>query len=718
MLRIFFTLLISIGLYAQDKIEIYTSSLETQDNIVRASNGVSVVYKNYYLSAQNATYDKNSGELELFGDVRANNGSEYKILGDKAVLNIANKQRSFEPFFMLDNESRVWMSGDNAIGYDKDLSIKGGVISGCNPNNPLWKMEFTSSDYNTDTKWLNIYNARIYIYDIPVFYTPYFGRSLNKERRTGLLTPSFGVSSSEGFYYEQALFIAKNNWWDLEIKPQVRTSRGEGIYSTLRFIDSEISSGEISLGYFQEQEKFFLEQNLANEKHYGYNIHYKNSSFINQWFKTNLSGQSGLYIDIKNMNDVDYINLSSNDVTKNVTATQLLSQGNFFYNTSDNYLGTYFKYYKDLTIETNENTLQILPTIHYHHYIETFFKDYLLYDIDMQINNIQRNINKNVLQTDLNIPVTLQTALFDEYLNLAYTSHIYGQSSNFSGSQEELLGVYADGLFVRQYNTLELSSEVVRSYDDFSHSIAFSSKYTIAGLETTNGYYDDNKKFCADTNNRNNARCDFYNITDIDEALEIDFREYIFDLSGRQIFYHRLAQVIANKNSELGELENEFDYQITNNINFYNNIFYNYDNDKFSKLLHKLSYKSSALKISLSHLFKDTFIDKTDTNTPRTSYITSSARYTYDTHYSYKVKMDYDLETSLKKGAEVGFLYKKRCWNFGLKYVENNRPILTKDNISSSVYDRYIYFNIVFKPFMSGGDTDIDLELPSALKGV
>ena len=717
MLRIFFILLLSIGLYAQDKIEIYTSSLQTQDNIVKAFNGVSVVYKDYYLSAQSATYDKNSGDLELFGDVRATNGSEYKILGDKAVLNIANKERSFEPFFMLENESRVWMSGDNAVGDDKDLSIKSGVISGCNPNNPLWKMEFTSSDYNTDTKWLNIYNARIYIYDIPVFYTPYFGRSLNKERRTGLLTPNLGLSSSEGFYYEQALFIAKNNWWDLEIKPQIRTSRGEGIYSTLRFIDSGISWGEISLGYFQEKENFFLEQNLANQKHYGYNIHYQNNSFINQWFGTKLSGQSGLYIDIKNMNDVDYINLSSNDVIKNVTATQLLSQANFFYNTNDNYLGSYFKYYKDLTIETNKDTLQILPTVHYHHYIETFFKDHLLYDIDMQINNIQREINKNVIQTDLNIPVTLQIALFDEYLNLAYTSHIYGQSSNFSGSQEVYSAEYDDGLFFRQYNMLELSSEIIRAYDNFSHSIGFSSKYTIAGLETTNGYYEYNKDFCADTNNRDDARCEFYNITDVNEALELDFTQYIFDSSGKQIVYHRLAQVIAGKNSKLGELENEFDYQITNNINFYNNIFYNYDNDKFSKLLHKLSYKDGGLDISFSHLFKDTFIDKTYTNTPRSSYITSSARYTYDTHYSYKVKMDYDLETSLKKGAEIGFLYKKRCWNFGLKYVENNRPILTKDNISSSVYDRYIYFNIVFKPFMSGGDADIDLELPSVLQG-
>ena len=51
--------------------------------------------------------------------------------------------------------------------------------------------------------WFNMYNARLYIYDIPVFYTPYFGYSLDTTRQTGLLMPSVGISSDEGFYYEQ-----------------------------------------------------------------------------------------------------------------------------------------------------------------------------------------------------------------------------------------------------------------------------------------------------------------------------------------------------------------------------------------------------------------------------------------------------------------------------------------------------------------------------------
>ena len=103
-------------------------------------------------------------------------------------------------------------------------------------------MEFSSTDYNSDTKWLNIYNARLYVGDILVFYSPYFGYSSDNTRRTGLLMPSVGFSADEGIYYEQPIYIAEQNWWDLELKPQIRTNRGYGGYSTFRFVDSKIST--------------------------------------------------------------------------------------------------------------------------------------------------------------------------------------------------------------------------------------------------------------------------------------------------------------------------------------------------------------------------------------------------------------------------------------------------------------------------------------------
>ncbi len=722
MRKLLFFLLLSASLVqAADKVEIYASSLETQDGLVYADGEVVVVYKEYYLNASRAIYNKESGILELFDNIRATHGLDYKILGDYARLNIAEKERLFQPFFMLEKNSKVWVSAQEGCAKDTFIEIESGIMSGCNPNNPLWKMEFTSSDYNTDTKWLNLYNTRIYIYDIPVFYTPYFGYSLDNTRRTGLLVPSVGISDKEGFYYEQSLYIAEHNWWDLEIKPQTRTNRGSGFYSTLRFLDSKISRGELTVGYFKEKQKYFLEEGLINDTHYGYNFKYNNGNFLNQWFNFDLTGQSALYVDVNNMNDVDYINLSTNDTTKKTTSTQILSRANLFYNTDNDYIGAYFKYYKDLLKESNEKTLQKLPTFQYHYYLDSLFKDKFLYNLDIQSNNIHRLVGKRVVQTDVNVPLTLQTSLFDEYINFSYTAQFYAQHSLFGGEEEySSTDEYENGIFARQYNIFQASSQLTKAYENYTHVTGFGLRYTAGGNEYKDGFYEYNQNFCSDVLNKNDSRCEFYNVTNVDNELQVEFSQYIFDISSQQKVYHRLAQIISYEDakSDAGELENELDYQITKSISYYNNMFYNYNEESFSKIFNKLSYIANGFNISLSHLYKDTFLKETDTYSPYTSYVTSSAVYTYDEHYSYKMKFDYDLETSLKKRAEIGFLYRKRCWDFGLRYVENNRPALTQSN-SLSVYDRYLYITIVLKPLMSsqGPTKDTALRLPDVLKG-
>lgn len=721
MAKLFFLFLLLLSfVYGNDEIEIYATKMTSQGSVVNVTGGVTVVYKDYFLNAKEAKFNRHTNELELFGNIRATYKSNYKLLGNYAKLNIGTKERTFRPFFMLEKESNVWISGDEGCAKEQNIDISSGVISGCNPNKPLWKMEFSSSDYNSDSMWLNLYNARIYIYDIPVFYTPYFGYSLDTKRRTGLLTPALGLSDKEGFFYEQPIYIAEQNWWDLELKPQIRTNRGYGGYSTFRFIDSATSHGELTSGYFKEKKSYYLSEDLAHQTHYGFNFSYDNRDFLNQWITDSLEGQSGLYIDINNMNDVDYINIAQNDTTKNTTATQVLSRMNIFYNTDDNYIATYFKYYKDLTKQDNRDTLQKIPTLHYHYYIDTLFDDIVLYNLDLQSNNISRDTNQSVIQTNLDLPITFQTSLFDDYLNLSYTSKVYGQHSSFRGKQIPSLYQYRNGFFVRNYNVIEASTQLTKAFDTFTHVIGFGTTYTLGGSEIRNGFYDDTKDFCSDLNNINDARCEFYNLSSVDEALAFNFTQYFYDENNKEFLYHKLSQTIndINRDAKTGELENELDYTINDNLHFYNDMFFNFDEKSFSKIFNKVTYDNGKFNLSFSHLYKDTFLTATASSSPYTSYITSSVGYTYDSHYSYHARWDYDLEANLKKNAEIGFMYKKRCWDFGLRYLENNRPVLTQ-NSSSSIYDRYIYFTIVLKPLMKsgGGSSEFGSRLPDTFKG-
>ncbi len=707
--KLLFSLLffLSVELVANEtssRVEIYASDMTTLGNIVEANNGVSVVYKDYFLSAKRAKYDKTTGDLELFDNIRVNYKGESKILGKYARINIAQKEKLFEPFYMFNKKSKVWMSADRGAMYDNDLDIVDGKVSGCDSIDPLWTMDFSSSDYNAKSKWLNLYNMRLYVYDIPVFYTPYFGYSLDTTRRTGLLKPSVGLSSEEGMFYAQPFYIAESNWWDFEITPQIRTNRGYGAYATFRFVDSKNSKGEFRFGQFKEKESYqeeYKETNtFLNDNFYGYRLLYDNSDIINHWFGLDTKGQSGLYVDLNYMNDVEYINVEKNNPRETQTASQVLSRVNFFYNTDDYYLGTYVKYYQNLDLENDDKTIQQLPVIQFHHYIETSLEDHLIYSLDINSKNLTRKVGKKVLQTTVNLPVTLQTSLFDEYINLSYKANLYAQTSQFSG--EEVIPTssdeYDDGYILKNYHLFSISSELTKAFEDFTHVVAFGASYKKDGGKLESGYYEGKAETCINTSD---AECEFYQISGVEDTVTLDFIQYVYGSDAKEILFHRLSQAIYTEYTttaqKYGELENELDYAITDEIHFYNNMFYNFDESLFSKVVNKLSYDNDSLKISLSYLYRDNFLKNYTTRSERYSrYVTSSLDYKYDKHYSLMARYDYDIETEIVKTQEYGFNYSKRCWDFGLRYSENNRPV----SGAEPVRDRYVMLNIVLKPFM------------------
>jgi len=701
---LFLALLATFSLFADEKVKIYASLLESQEGVVWANDGVTVIYEDYVITAQRAKYDKESGDLELFENIRVNKEDNYKVLGKYAKLNIAKKERKFEPFYMLNKESELWLSADRGETKAQDIDIKSGTLSGCDPLDPTWTLDFSSTDYNSDSMWMNIYNARIYIGDIPILYIPYFGYSLDNSRRSGLLTPELGLSNDEGFFYHQPIYIAEQDWWDLELNPQLRTSRGEGIYGTFRWADGKRSRGEFTTGYFQEKQSYFQEKQLQNDSHFGFNLKYDNDDFINHWFGTNIEGQSGIYADVSHMNDVDYINLRSNNVENQRTASQVFSRVNLFYNTQEYFVGAYFKYFQDLTKKDNYNTLQKMPTLQYHSYLDTFFDEHLLYSLDVQANNITREKNTNVTQTDINLPVTLRTSLFDEYLNLSYRANLYMQTSLFRGDGEEdenanQLNIdYENGYFARNSHTFSASTQLTRTYEELSHVVGFSLSYNKSGNDFKNGFYQD----YADSEEAMQENYRLYQIQQLEDALRLDFTQYLYNQKGEEVLFHRMAQKISyNENDkELGELENELEYRITSYLSIYNNMFYNYEEGKFSKVFNTLRVNSSSLNINISHLFKDSFREATPTRPRYTNYLTSSATYYYDKHYSYSASYNYDLEAEELKSLSVGFMYKKRCWDFGIRYSENRRPILNSIGEASFLEDRFIYITVILKPLM------------------
>lgn len=693
------SLIASTLLLGEEQVELYGTNIDTNETIATATGNPVALYQDQILSADELVYDRNGSIIEAKGSVNLFKAGQYHAISDYSKINLLEDTRYSTPYYAVDQSSGLWMSTSEAQGCQNEIDLSSGAVSGCDSTDPLWKIRFSSADYDTESMWVNLYNARLEVGDVPVFYLPYFGYPTDRTRRSGLLIPILGWSGSEGFYYQQPIYFAPQNWWDLELRPQIRTSRGSGMYTDFRFVDTPSSQGSIRTGYFKEQEKYALKNDLAHIKHYGYNINYQHSAPLREWFNFKLEGESGLYINGSWMNDVDYLNLQQSDETQNVTSNQVMSRINAYYSSEDNYLGAYFKHYQYLDQESNDNTIQTLPALHYHRYLETLFDDYILISGDVTATHFYRPNGKRAVEGDFNLPLTLQTALFDDYIDVSYTVNASSKIIGFYANERanETGSVYEQGKYAQLDHTLSVGTTLVKSYDDnISHVINPFASYTSAGSRYYDGYYETYRNSCDITGTYAGYPCEYYTLSAPSDTLSFGVNNYIFE-NGKQLFVDRLSQNFRydDQGSYYGELQNELEWEIAKAISFYNQTSYNHDRDRITKEQNTLRYNNDIVTVGVSHYYTDELRN----GTPKyASYWTADAVYRYNRNYQIFGNLAYDYSEALLKRSEIGVLYSQRCFDFGIRYIQNRRPVLTNSNVNNSEDDSYIFLTIILKP--------------------
>ena len=212
------SLIASTVLLGSDRVEFFGTQADMNGSIAHSAGNPVIFYQDQVLSAAEMTYDRNTSIVEAKGSVNVFKANQYHAISDYARFDLTKNTRYSKPYYMFDQASGVWLSTEEAEGCENEIDLASGAVSGCNSTDPLWKIRFSSADYDTEAMWVNLYNARLEIEDVPVFYLPYFGYPTDRTRRSGLLIPSFGWSNSEGFYYQQPIYFAPRNWWDLELR--------------------------------------------------------------------------------------------------------------------------------------------------------------------------------------------------------------------------------------------------------------------------------------------------------------------------------------------------------------------------------------------------------------------------------------------------------------------------------------------------------------------
>ncbi|HZV54168.1 MAG TPA: LPS-assembly protein LptD [Rhodocyclaceae bacterium] len=126
--------------------------------------------------------------------------------------------------------------------------LKSATYSTCSPAKRDWYVEADEIDLDYNREAGEASSSKIYFKDTPILYSPWLSFSLNHKRRSGLLAPTFGSSTTSGLELTLPWYwnIAPN--MDATIAPRIMTKRGLQLNSELRYLDYAYN-GEAHLEY-------------------------------------------------------------------------------------------------------------------------------------------------------------------------------------------------------------------------------------------------------------------------------------------------------------------------------------------------------------------------------------------------------------------------------------------------------------------------------------
>ena len=675
------TLSIDLLSASSNKIEIKAKNINSVGDVVFAKDNVVVHYDDMVIKSSTAHFYKEKNLLVLDGNIETIGYKGTKEHSNHMEINTETKEITFEELFLV-SENDVWIMSDHVNKKDQQYKLGTSILSSCDISDPLWTMRFSDSNYNAEEDYIKIYNAKVYMWDLPVFYTPYLGFSTNKQRSSGLLFPLFGYNANEGVIYEQPIFWAISPSVDVEFNPQIRTSRSVGAYSTLRFVDSNHSKGTLRVGYFKDQESFTKEFNLPNESHYGFEFKYASSEVFKKYLPEGF--QDGLYVNTIYLNDIDYLTLQKRNLSVFGYSPLQESRINYYTQDNDYYFGLNAKYFIDTrTFVDDDKTVQVLPSIQMHKNLDHFITENFTYSADFKINNYDRKKGATMQQAELRIPLEFTTSFFDDFVNLSLSEKFY-YSKFFFGNGDF---VYDDYQYYSNTHNVKIFSDLTKSYDGFMHVLQPSVAYVKAGSEDQSpiefSQLDDEQK-------------ELFIVGLEEEQYQFALSQYFYDDQMKLKFYQRLRQkYYVDRAYEFADLDNEMQYNF-DSLSIYNIIGYSHEFNEIRYASSSLNYRQADYRIGIGHSYKQALDD--EPNAIVANDVNFNFSYTYNKKISFSGGLTYNIDDSSSRQWSIGASYYRDCWSI----VGSVRQDITATSVGA-IDQNTFYIQLNFTPFGSIG---------------
>lgn len=242
-------------------------SLETRETRWhRLWGNVEVVRNEQWLRADEAEYDSLTNQVEGRGNV-ALGQLDLSIVGDRAQMDLEQERGH------VDN-ARYWLTERHARGTTQTITLEGSSIAKlhrakfttCPENSEAWTLRANRVRLDRDSGFGSATNVFLTFKHIPLLYAPYITFPIDDRRKSGLLVPSIGLSSSSGFELEAPYYLNIAPNYDATLTPRYMSDRGLLMDAEGRMLTRN-SDGIVTVGYLHDDQNYGSDRTSASINH-------------------------------------------------------------------------------------------------------------------------------------------------------------------------------------------------------------------------------------------------------------------------------------------------------------------------------------------------------------------------------------------------------------------------------------------------------------------
>ena len=215
------------------------------------------------------SYSTKNGSLRSKGYVKVTDKYENKYFFDDIFIDIKRKKMAgsnlklkFKKDLFGNFENDPRLVGNSAVITENKSYIEGGVFTTCKQKGdecPPWKLTAEKVIHDKKEQTINYENAKLYLYGLPVFYTPkFYHPDPTVKRQSGFLTPGVTNSTLLGYGVNVPYYFAMAENKDATLNPKIYADENPVIQTEYRHLTKNsysILDASFNQGYKKTSDK-------------------------------------------------------------------------------------------------------------------------------------------------------------------------------------------------------------------------------------------------------------------------------------------------------------------------------------------------------------------------------------------------------------------------------------------------------------------------------